>query len=153
MVFEGSWAECSGKVLGFEDHFGLVFLDKGLLLAALDHRGAGSERKKCLAVAGDKLLDFILYDFLIGEGVGYKGLLDTFRQRFSTDCDLALIGREMGLEEFILFPSSATEADIVSGKEFYSATLEALVYVIFKDQGLEGAARFVVEHILSRMPD
>lgn len=133
MVSEGSWAECSSKVLGFEDHFGLVFLDKGLLLAALDHRGVGSERKKCLAVAGDKLLDFILYDFLIGKGVGYKGMLDTIRQNLSTDDGLALIGREMGLGEFILFPNSATEADIVSGKEFYNATLEALVYAIYKD--------------------
>ncbi len=139
------------KVLGFEECFGLRFCDRGLLLAALDHSGFGSDRKKCLALAGDALLDFILYDFLIGRGGYSKGMMDGVRGRLNTDVSLAVIGRGMGLGEFIVFPDSATEAEIESGKSYYNDTLEALVYVVMKDMGLEAASRFVLEHIISKL--
>ena len=120
-------------------------------MAALDHSGFGSDRKKCLALAGDALLDFILYDFLIGRGGYSKGMMDGVRGRLNTDVSLAVIGRGMGLGEFIVFPDSATEAEIESGKSYYNDTLEALVYVVMKDMGLEAASRFVVEHIISKL--
>ena len=139
------------KVLGFEDFFGLRFRDKGLLLAALDHSGFGSDRKKCLALAGDALLDFILYDFLLGRGGYSKGMMNDIRGSLNTDDSLAVIGRGMGLGEFIVYPDSATEAEKESGDAYYNDTLEALVYVVMKDMGLEAATRFVVKYILSRL--
>jgi len=139
------------KVLGFEDQFGLRFCDKGLLLAALDHSGFGSERKKCLALAGDALLDFILFNFLLDRGGYSKGMMDGVRGRLNTDDSLAVIGVEMGLGEFIVFPNSATMVEKESGKSYYNDALEALVYVVMKDMGLEAATRFVVEHIISRL--
>ncbi|MCW4013907.1 MAG: hypothetical protein NWF07_13105 [Candidatus Bathyarchaeota archaeon] len=139
------------KVLGFEDHFGLRFCDKGLLLAALDRSGFGSERKKCLAVAGDALLDFVLFNFLLDRGGYSKGMMDGIRGSLNTDDNLAVIGREMELGEFIVFPDSATEVERVSGDAYYNDTLEALVYIVMKDMGLETATRFVAEHIISRL--
>ena len=54
------------EIIGsFEAKFEIVFNDKHLLLGALDHTVLNSERKKQYAVAGDSLLDFILFDYLI----------------------------------------------------------------------------------------
>jgi len=142
------------KVLGFEDQFGLRFCDKGLLLAALDHSGFGSERKKCLAVAGDALLDFILFNFLLDRGGYSKDMMNDVRGSLNCNDSLTRIGKEIGLREFIVFPDSATEAEKESGDRYYNDTVEALLYVIMKDMGLEASTRFVAEHIISKLePD
>ncbi len=136
------------KVSGFEKRFDLVFGDKGLLLAALDH--TNPELKKQYAVAGDKLLDYLLFDYLMCRRYS-KGKLDCIRQKINTDASLAKIGKDMGLSEFIVFPDSASERERETGDAYYNDTLEALVYVIMKDYGLDMVTQFVTEHIFSKI--
>ena len=139
------------KVLGFEEEFGLVFRDKELLLGALDH--TKPDLKKQYAVAGDKLLDYLLFDHLMPEGY-LKGKLDCIRQKLNNDVNLARIGRDMGLGEFIVFPDSAYDGQkLAPGSAFFNDTLEALVYVIMKDYGLEKVTQFVEKYVLSTIPE
>ena len=138
------------KILSFEKRFDLVFRDKGLLLAALYH--SDPVLKKRFAVAGDKLLDFLLFDFLMDKGYS-KGKLDCIRQRLNTDVSLARIGRDMGLSDFIIFPNSADVEERVTGDAYYNDTLEALVYVIMKDYGLDKVTQFAEEYIFSKIPE
>ncbi len=139
------------KVQGFEDEFGLVFRDKGLLEAALDH--TMPELKKQYAVAGDKLLDYLLYDYLMDRGYSI-GKLDCIRQKLNNDVNLARIGREMGLNEFIIFPDSASDDEkLKPGSAYFNDTLEALVYVIMKEYGLEKVTELVGAYILSEIPE
>ena len=65
MAADASLEKFANRIKGFEDKFGIVFNDKRLLLEALDHRAVNSDKKKRYATAGDTLLDFILYDFLL----------------------------------------------------------------------------------------
>ena len=58
----------------------------------------------------------------------------------------------MGLKEFIIFPNSATEEEKTTGDAYYNDTLEALVYMIHKDQGTNTAFQFVKNHILCEIP-
>ncbi len=139
------------KVLEFEKAFCLVFRDKKLLEAALDH--TNPELKKQYAVAGDKLLDYLLFDFLMERGFS-KGKLDCIRQKLNNDVNLARIGREMGLGEYVIFPESATEEEkLKPGSAYFNDTLEALVYVVMKDYGLEKTEEFVEKHVLSTLPE
>ncbi len=139
------------KVLEFEEAFGLVFRGKEELEAAFDH--TKPDLKKRYAVAGDKLLDYILYDHLMPKGYS-KGKLDCIRQKLNNDVNLAMIGRDMGLGEFIVFPDSADDMQKVApGSAYFNDTLEALVYVIMKDNGLDAATYFVLDHIVSRIPE
>ena len=139
------------RVLGFEDCFGLRFRDKGLLLAALDH--SNPVLKKRYAVAGDKLLDYLLFDYLMPRGYS-KGKLDCIRRGLNADPNLARIGRGMGLVDFIVFPGSAVEEErMETGDAYYNDTLEALVYVIMRDFGLDKVAGFVEEYIFCEIPE
>lgn len=138
------------NVLSFEKVFGLVFMDKDLLLAALDHTNL--ENKKRYAVAGDKLLDFILYDYLMDRDFS-QGEMDTIRQKLTTDGKLAEIGREIGLGDFILFSDSSTEMDKEKGNAYYNDTMEALVYVIMKEYGLLKVTNFVKKYLLSKIQE
>ena len=58
----------------------------------------------------------------------------------------------MGLKEFIIFPNSATEEEKTTGDAYYNDTLEALVYMIHKDQGTNTAMQFARKHIFSEIP-
>ncbi len=140
-------------IISFEAKFTIVFDNKHLLLEALDHTALNSERKKQYAVAGDSLLDFILFDYLICKKGYSKGKMDCIRQKLNTDATLAEIGRGIGLKPFIVFPISATDQERDSGSAYYNDTLEALVYVIMKDQGLDTSYRFVVDQIISNIPE
>ncbi len=138
------------KIRGFEEKYELVFRDKCLLLAALDH--SDPVLKKRYAVAGDKLLDYLLFDYLMDRGYS-KGKLDCIRQKLNNDVSLARIGRDMGLGEFIVFPPSADLREKTeTGDAYYNDTLEALVYVIMKDYGLDKVNQFATEHIFSKIP-
>jgi len=136
----------------FRDRYGVVFNDKRHLLEALDHTASNSEKKKKYALAGDALLDFILYDYLLEKGTYSKGKMDCIRQKLNTDDNLACIGKKIGLNEFIIFPESASEDEKVLSKTYYNDTLEALIYLIMKDQDLESTKQFVKKNILSEIP-
>lgn len=139
------------KVLAFETEFDMIFRDKALLEAALDH--TKPDLKKQYAVAGDKLLDYLLFDYLMPKGYS-KGKLDCIRQKLNNDVNLARIGRDMGLGEFIVFPDSADDGQkLAPGSAFFNDTLEALVYVIMKDYGLEKVTKFVEKYVLSEIPE
>lgn len=138
---------------GFEAKFEIVFNDNHLLLGALDHTSLNSERKKQYALAGDALLDYFLFDYLICKKGYPKGKMDCIRQKVNTDDNLAEIGRDIGLNPFIIFPNSATKQERDLASAYYNDTLEALVYVIMKDQGLDISYRFVLDHIISKIPE
>jgi len=142
----------SKEISGFEEKFGIRFNDKRRLIEALDHTADNSEKKKQYALAGDALLDLILFDYLLEKGGYSRGKMDCIRKRLNTDENLALIGRSIGLGEFIIFPISATDGEKESSKAYYNDTVEALVYLIMKDQCLESSVRFAVENILSKIP-
>ncbi len=141
------------RVNGFEARFHIHFFNKRVLLEALDHTKENSERKKQYAVAGDSLLDYVLYDHLITNREYTKGKMDCIRRHLTSDSSLAEIGKGLGLREFIVFPRSATKEDKETSPTFYNDTVEALVYAIMKDQGLGTAYRFVVDHIISTIPE
>jgi len=152
MAFIEVLKKFDNKLKRFKDRYGVVFNDKRHLLEALDHTPINSEKKKKYALAGDALLDFILYDYLLKKGTYSKGKMDCIRQKLNTDDNLACIGKKIGLDEFIIFPKSASEDEIVLSKTYYNDTLEALLYLILKDQDLESTIQFVKKYILSEIP-
>lgn len=137
---------------GFEEKFGIIFNDRRNLLSALNHATASSEKKKQYALVGDALLDFLLYEYLLKKGGYTKGKMDCIRQALNTDLNLARIGRKMGLKEYIIFPHSASEDEKCTGDAYYHDTVEALVYLIHRDQNIEVITKFVRKHIFSEIP-
>jgi len=60
----------------FEETFSIIFNDKRNLIYALDHMSENSEKKKEFAFAGDALLDFLLFQFLMEKGGYTRGMMD-----------------------------------------------------------------------------
>jgi len=137
---------------GFEEKFNIIFNDKRNLLSALDHTTVSSEKKKQYALAGDAILDFLLYDYLLEKSGYTKGKMDCIRQALNTDLNLARIGRMMDLKEYIIFPDSATKEEKITGDAFYNDTIEALVYLLYLDQDINTTKNFVRKHIFSEIP-
>ena len=136
----------------FEESFNIAFDDKRHLISALDHTVGNSEKKKQYALAGDALLVFLLYEYLIVKGGYTKGKMDCIRQELNTDQNLARIGRKLGLSECIIFPDSATDEEKIDGDAYYNDTVEALVYMIQRDQDINTAFAFVRKYIFSEIP-
>jgi len=141
----------TNELNGFEEKVNIIFNHKSNLLSALDHATSNSEIKQN-ALAGDALLDFLLYDYLLEKGGYKKGKMDCIRQALNTDLNLARIGRKMGLKEYIIFPDSATEEEKCTGDAYYNDTIEALVYMIHQDQDIKAAFQFVRKHIFCEIP-
>jgi len=137
---------------GFEEKFNIIFNDKSNLLSALDHTAANSEKKKQYALAGDALLDYLLYEYLLEKGGYTKGKMDCIRQALTADLNLARIGRKMGLKEYIIFPNSATEEEKCRGDSYYHDTVEALVYLIHQDHDIYATINFVRKQIFCEVP-
>lgn len=142
----------SKELNGFEEEFEIIFNDKSNLLSALDHTVANSEKKKQYALAGDALLDFLLFEYLLEKGGYTKGKMDCIRQALNTDLNLARIGRKMGLKKYIIFPDSATEEEKYTGDAYYHDTVEALVFMIHQGQEINTTKNFVKKHIFSEIP-
>lgn len=140
------------KWKGFEEKFGIIFNNKGYLISALDHTVVNSEKKKLGALAGDALLDFILFEFLLGKGSYTRGKMDCIRKKLNTNPSLAHIGRKMCLKKYIIFPDSATEEEKETSDAYYNDTIEALIYFIYKDQNMESTIHFVQQYIFSEIP-
>lgn len=78
--------------------------------------------------------------------------MDCIQKKLNTDPNLAKIGKKISLRKFIIFPDSATEEEKEVSKAYYNDTVEALVYLIMKDQGLQSSIMFAEKNILSKIP-
>ena len=130
----------------FEEYYTLVLKEKELLLKALDH-SLDLEEKKMYALAGDALLDFHLFEYLMDKPKQFALKMDSIRQTINTDPNLAWIARRMGLKKYIIFPNSATENEKESGGAYYHMTIEALAYVVFRDGGIDASRDFFTRFI------
>jgi dsRNA-specific ribonuclease len=142
----------------FEEYYSIVLKDKELLFKALDHHG-DLEEKKMYALAGDALLNFHLFEYLMDKPEQSALKMDSLRQTINTDPNLAWIARRMGLKKYVNFPNSATESEKESGDAYYNMTIEALAYVVFRDGGIDASRDFFkkfiepdVEYLISDRP-
>jgi dsRNA-specific ribonuclease len=125
----------------FEEYYNTVLREKELSLKALDHSGDLKE-KEMYALAGDALLDFHLFEYLMDKPNQSKQVMDNIRQKINTDPNFARIGRLMGLKTYIKFPHSAPEIEKETADSYYNMTLEALAYVVFRNGGIDASRNF-----------
>jgi len=125
----------------FEEYYNTVLMGKELPLKALDHSG-DLEEKAMYALAGDALIDFHLFEYLMDKPGQSRQNMDDIRQTINPDDNLARIGRRMGLMNYIQFPNSATESEKETADSYYNMTLEALTYVVFRDGGINASRDF-----------
>jgi ribonuclease III len=132
-----------------EERLGHVFADRDLLHAALTHAstkvtaGRSNERLEFL---GDAVLGMIVSSVLFREHPTFEeGRMTKIRAQVVSRRSLADIGRELGLDEFLVVGKMFATREHIAASVLSNA-LEALVAAVHLDAGLDGATRFVERH-------
>jgi len=134
----------------------LSFRNKDLLAQALTHRSATgrsqtNKHNERVEFLGDAVLELVATEYLFTFESKSEGELTNWRAALVNGRQLAIVSRELKIGDF-LFMSRGEEASGGRDKESTLANaLEALIGVIFLDQGFEAARKFCFDHILVRL--
>ncbi len=148
----------SAEPTALESRVGHVFRDRSLLERALTHPSLlpvlrGAESNQRLEFLGDAVLQLLLSEALYAEFPGEReGVLSRRRAILANGTTLALLARELGLDQALrLGPSEESSG----GRQRTSAlgdAFEALLGAVYLDAGLE-AARAVVRAAYGPLPE
>jgi ribonuclease-3 len=140
-----------------EGRVGHVFRDRSLLERALTHPSLlpvlrGAESNQRLEFLGDAVLQLLLSEALYAEFPGEReGALSRRRATLANGTTLALLARELGLDQALRLGSSEESS---GGRQRTSAlgdAFEALLGAVYLDAGLE-AARAVMRAAYGPLP-
>lgn len=140
-----------GLVQACEEHLGLCFTDKSLLLRALTHRSylneadliyADNERLEFL---GDAVLALIVAEWLYQRFPEQReGFLTAVRAYLVRSEALAGYARRLGLGDFLLLSRGEHESGGRERDSILAAAFEALIGALYLDQGMAAVGRFLL---------
>jgi ribonuclease-3 len=140
-----------------EKRIGVGFKKPELLMQAMTHRSYLNENAKIkehnerLEFLGDAVLELIVTEYLFRNYSEPEGDLTSWRAALVNSEMLALISRELGLEEYLLL-SKGEARDIGRARDFILANaIEALLGAIYLDRGLEKTRTFIEKHVLVKL--
>ncbi len=132
--------------------FGYVFVEPGLVHAALTHRSAGAAHNERLEFLGDSVLNCsvarLLYD---AHPEADEGVLSRLRATLVSGETLAQIALHMGLGEHLRLGPGELKSGGFRRASILADTLEAILGAIFLDSGFDAAAAVVGRIMLPRL--
>lgn len=143
-----------------EKFLGLKFKDKKLLIQAFvhrsylnEHRNFPIEHNERLEFLGDAVLELVVTEHLYRQYSNPEGDLTNWRAALVNSRHLAVIARELNLENFLYLSRGESKEKNTKGREQILAnTLEALLGAIYLEFGFKEVKNFVHRHILSHLP-
>jgi ribonuclease-3 len=145
--------ELPGELSGWiERHFGYVFVERKLVLAALTHRSAAAVHNERLEFLGDSVLNCsvarLLYD---AHPEADEGVLSRLRATLVNEDTLAQIARQMGLGEHLKLGPGELKSGGFRRASILADTLEAILGAIFLDSGFDTVAAVVGRLMAARL--
>ena len=119
-----------------------------------DHQGDNGkpESNQRLEFLGDAVLDLLISEHLFKlYPESDEGHLSNNRAKIVNRKSLASFARELRLGEHLIIGESADKQKIRSSESALADAFEALVGAIYIDQGLAGAERFIMAHVIDRV--
>jgi len=138
------------------EHIGVSMGDISLLRTACTHRSylnenraAGLEHNERLEFLGDAVLELVVTSYLFRKyPTKAEGTLTAYRSALVNTVSLIKVAERIGLSDFILL-SKGESKDSGRGRSVIIANaVEAIIGAIYLDQGYNGAANFIANHIL-----
>ena len=141
-----------------ENKINQKFNNPDLLKTALTHRSYLNENRshrlphnERLEFLGDAVLELVSTEYLYSNFPNPEGELTNFRSALVNYRLLALIAKELALDNFILL-SHGEAKDIGRARQVILANaLEALIGAIYLDKGWDGAKKFIEDFILVKL--
>ncbi|MBN1929327.1 MAG: ribonuclease III [Chlorobiaceae bacterium] len=116
---------------------------------AEDDRPESNQRLEFL---GDAVLDLLISEHLFKlYPASDEGHLSSNRAKIVNRKSLAAFARELQLGDHLIIGESANKQKIRTNDSALADAFEALIGAIYLDQGLAGAERFIMNHVISKV--
>lgn len=145
------------KLAQLEHKIGYCFRDKHLLRQALTHSSYANEQKinkfddyERLEFLGDAVLELVSSDCIFRDNPDMpEGKMTKYRSSIVCEPALAFCARQIGLEKYMLL-GKGEEATGGRGRDsIISDVMEATIWAIYLDSGMEEARAFIQRFVLS----
>jgi ribonuclease-3 len=121
--------------------------------AKVDEKGRALEHNERLEFLGDAVLELVVTENLFHNYENPEGELTSFRAALVNGDMLAKIGMDLGLEQYLLM-SRGESKDTGRARGYLVANaVEAVIGAIYLDQGYDAARDFILEHVMSHLPE
>ncbi len=148
------------KFPDLEEHIGIVFKDKNLLVQAFVHRSYLNENRdfalvhnERLEFLGDAVLELVVTEHLFERYLNPEGELTNWRAALVNAKMCAAVAAEIGFEEYLFLSHGEAKDAGTKAREYILANVtEAIIGAIYIDQGWDIAKQFVLRWIVSKLP-
>ena len=118
-----------------------------------EHRDYAYPHNERLEFLGDAVLELVVTRHLFDAMPNPEGELTSFRAALVNGDMLSKIGKEMGIEQFLLM-SRGEAKDTGRARNYLIANaVEAVIGALYLDQGYDAAQVFIEKHIISRFQE
>ncbi len=146
------YQDFSKKKLGYE------FVDLDLLITALTHRSYVNEHRKSvshhnerLEFLGDAVLELVVTDFLYRNYSEPEGILTSWRAALVRTESIGDAGVKLDYEALIRMSRGEKQGSDRARMQIMANAFEALIGAIYLERGYDDAAKFITEHITSKL--
>lgn len=143
-----------------ETIIGVNMEDDNLYQVALTHRSylnefrrqSQTEHNERLEFLGDAVLELIVTEYLFQNYQEPEGILTNWRSALVKTESLSSVAVHLGIEPYIRLSRGEKNGSRRARLQIMANAMEALIGVVYLDQGYETARRFVTDHIISQLP-
>lgn len=144
-----------------EKRLGIKFKDKNYLVQAFVHRSYLNENREFalrhnerLEFLGDAVLELVVTKFLFENYLNPEGELTNWRAALVNAKMCAQVANELKLEEYLFLSHGESKDSGTKAREVILANvMEAIIGAIYIDQGWDEAEKFVLQHIVTKLPE
>jgi len=142
----------------FQTRLGITFNDPQLLERAFIHRSylnehpkLGLEHNERLEFLGDAVLELVVTDHLYRHYPNPEGDLTNWRSALVKTESLAAVAEKLEIAPYFKLSRGEAKGNARSHALISANAVEAIIGAVYLDQGYDTAAKFILEHIVSRL--
>lgn len=143
-----------------EQHIGVTFENKELLVQAFVHRSYLNENREFplahnerLEFLGDAVLELVVTEFLFEHYLNPEGELTNWRAALVNAKMCAAVAQEIDMDPYLFLSHGESKDAGTKAREYILANaMEAIIGAIYIDQGWDIAKQFITRWIISKLP-
>lgn len=144
-----------------EDHLGIKFKNKDILVQAFVHRSYLNEHRdfplahnERLEFLGDAVLELVVTEYLFENYLNPEGELTNWRAALVNAKMCVTVANDIGMEDYLFLSHGESKDAGTKAREFILANaLEALIGSIYIDQGWDMAKQFVTRWCIIKLAE
>lgn len=143
-----------------KQNFGFAFNDPEILATAFTHRSYVNEHKKSvdthnerLEFLGDAVLELAVTRYLYNNYSEPEGILTNWRSALVRTESIGAAATRLGFEPLLRLSRGEKRGSDRARQQILANSFEAVIGAIYLDQGYEVAEKFILDNIVSTLPE